>query len=193
MSSYFKGPVEVIHMGRTGAAAAADALDGAAGVTCFDTKGLRMTNTSHGWIAGSTLEIGGTTNYNGMRYLRAVAANYMHFNVDTFVAETFTTSDYVYPWIKLKRGTAWKLLQFEMHLSAASATSEDLTLDMDADKGSYYDTNLYTKDMNGVTDILWIPGEGKGVIFMPDDRLKLAWANSNTKNWGAKFIIQTER
>ena len=185
-------PIEVIHMGRAALAAAADALDAAAAVSIRDGRGIAITNTAHGWYAGSTLEITDTTSHNGMRYLDSVAADTMNFLCRSFIAETFTTSDYVNPWIWFNSDRRWELLQFEMHLSAAGNTAENVTLQKDANMGAAWDTVIYSKDTNGVADIIWTPP--KGVVFGGKDRLKLAWANGGTaRNWGATFYFRRER
>lgn len=189
-----KSPIEVIYMGRAALAAAADALDAAAGATALNAKAIDITNSAHGWYVGSTLEITGTTNYNGMsRLLANPDANSMVMSCDAFIAETFTTADYVNPWINFDDDRRWELLQFEMHLSADGDAAENVTLQKDANiLADIFDTVIYTKDTNGISDILWTPP--KAVIMEGKDRLKLAWANGGTaRNWGAAFWYRRER
>ena len=46
--------------------------------------------------------------------------------------------------VTVPEGRAYKLLAVSCHFSAAPSTSESLTVTMDADEGSAYDTALYT-------------------------------------------------
>ena len=189
-----KSPIEVIYMGRAALAAAADAVDAGAVASALDGKAVDITNSGGGWYTGSTLEITHTINYDGMSTILAQPdVNSMVMSCNGFIAETLTTDDDVNPWIFFNDDRRWELLQFEMHLSAAGDAAENLTLQKDANVlADIFDTTIYTKDTNGVQDIIWTPP--KGVILEGKDRLKLAWANGGTaRNWGATFYYRRER
>lgn len=188
-----KSPIEVIYMGRAALAAADDALDAATCTGKLDGKAVYLKNTAHGWYAGSTLEITGTTNYDGMSKVLVSIADYMTMSCDGFISEAITTDDDVNPWIFFNDDRRWELLQFEMHLSAAGDAVENVTLQKDANVlADIFDTVIYTKDTNGISDIIWTPP--KGIVLEGKDRLKLAWANGGTaRNWGATFYYRRER
>ena len=59
------------------------------------------------------------------------------------------------------------LLEFRFHLAAAPAATYNLTIDLDANAGSAYDTRLFTKDMNGLTDYIWPEPSSIGMRAFP--------------------------
>ena len=145
-----------------------------------DLQSTRFTLTAHGFAAGSELLIKGTTNYNGMAYLNAIDTNTIDIR-RKYVAETPDgTND------KIAAGITYpgrfEFLGFALHLNAACATTEDLEIAVDADKGSAWDFKIYDEDMNGTQDIIWQPSEP--VILAAKDLVEFSWANAGAKTWG---------
>lgn len=145
-----------------------------------------LTDTSHGLLAGSLLYIQGSVNYNGLRKLSSVPdANSMYVYA-AFVAETLAGTE---TW-KTMYGdnTPYEFLGFEVTLSAASATSENLTITIDSDFGSAFDNLIYSKDMNGfqhINNMFDVPRK-----LSADDKINVAWANSNSRTWGIKLFTK---
>lgn len=82
---------------------------------------------------------------------------------------------------------AFKLLEMRVHLSSASATSEDLTITLDSGAGAAYDVELYSKDMNTVVDLVVTFTDR---YFISTDDLDFAWANSNSRTYGIEIKYQ---
>ena len=82
--------------------------------------------------------------------------------------------------ITLGNGILDKLV-VKMHLSAASATSENFTVTLDSTTGAAYDAVLYTKDMDTVADVLV---QITDVFAATGDKLVFAWANTDTRTFG---------
>ena len=86
-------------------------------------------------------------------------------------------------------GTVAKdIKEVRVHLSSASATSENLVISVDSRHGSAYDVVLVTQDMNTVQNLAWSPD---GIIHMEEgDKLLVTWANTNTRTWGLEVICE---
>jgi hypothetical protein len=150
-----------------------------------DLRAAVFTSNAHGLLAGSDIFFQNLANndYNGLRSIHAVATNTITIKLapnQPYAALTPAGTELWFcgVWYPVD----WLLLGFDLHLSAASATSENLVLSRDADAGTHYDTNLYTKDMNAVQDIVYMldipfPMSGKDVA-------KFTWANTNSRTWG---------
>jgi hypothetical protein len=152
---------------------------------------VRLTSTDHGFKAGDVpggkeancVFIQGTTNYDGLRRIIAVAANTLDI-LAKFVAETPGGTEIARP--ALQFDDDWLLHGFKLHLASASATSENLVCSVDANKGAAWDVNIYTKDMNTVQDVIRmfdIP-----IIIAPKDIVYFTWANTNNQLWGLEVI-----
>ena len=147
---------------------------------------VTMPSTDHGLKASTWIYIQGTINYNGLRYITAVAAN--TFNIyAVFNAETPAGSET----IKTMVGFAddWELLGYELTLDAASATAEDLTVTKDANQGAAWDVNILTEDMN--TDQYIIDqGETFPIFCKGGTKIDFAWANTNNKLYGLTVRVK---
>ena len=88
----------------------------------------------------------------------------------------------------LAPGVAFELKEVRLHLDAASATAENFTITVDSITNAVYDTVLLAKDMNAVTNYVWIPDNRR--FFFATDELDFAWGNSNTKTWGLEVLWQ---
>jgi len=204
MSLYLKG--SQIEMYRfEGAAAMNGTLDSAAVVDVSssfpDIQRQRsgvvdITDTGHGYVAGDRADIPnhifiqGSTNYDGLRRIHSVPdANSLYLRA-LYTAENMTTSVIIRPALQFDED--WLFRGFKLHLSAASATSENLVISVDADAGSSFDFNIITEDMNTIQDI--------GQMFMEDpwfisrdDILYVTWANSDSRTWGLELLAQRLR
>ena len=76
--------------------------------------------------------------------------------------------------------------EVRLHLNEASATVENFVIQLQSNKGSQYDVKLYSKDMNGMQDIIYQPE--KPHHFDPADKLKFTWTNTDSKTWGLEII-----
>jgi len=125
--------------------------------------------------------------YNGLRRLWAVTTN--NFTIllkRPFVALTPAGTELWF--VGTSYDEPWELLGFDLHLNAASATTENLILAKDAKAGAAFDAKLYSKDMNTVQDIVY---RFDPVVQMnAGDVAKMTWANSNTKVWGVKLYAR---
>ncbi len=83
-----------------------------------------------------------------------------------------------------------KLLQVNLHLSAASATSENLTITLNSDVGTAYDLNIVTQDMDTIADLLLTSEDLGTFIIFGDDTVDFAWTNTNARTWGLEIIYQ---
>jgi hypothetical protein len=137
-----------------------------------------ITSTDHGFKANSYVWIDGTTYYDGMRYIEAVAANTITVR-GAYTAENTAGTETIKAAVYVER--PWELLGFQVHLNTASATSENLVVAVDAEKGSSYDVKLYSKDMNGIQDVVYKfdPPEP----MEPKDVVTFTWANTNDTTW----------
>ncbi len=91
----------------------------------------------------------------------------------------------------LAPGVPFKLKEVRVHLSAASATSENLTLTMDAAAGVNYDAVLLTKDLNTLTSYVYSFEDER--YFTDSDEIDFAWANSDTRTYGLEIVYQIYR
>jgi hypothetical protein len=161
--------------------------------TYKDTKPgvVRITSSDHGYKASPTpfgdlppnvIFVSGTTNYDGMRKLLAVATNSIDV-VAPFVAETPGGSEILRPGFKF--GHEVDFHGFEVHLSTASGTVENLVVAVDSAQGAAWDRTLYTIAMNGVQD--YIEMCDPPIRIAPGDQVYVTWANTNDTLWGLKL------
>lgn len=93
--------------------------------------------------------------------------------------------------VTLAPGVPFKLVEVRIHLDAATATSEDFTLTMDAAAGAAYDHVILAKDLDTLTDYTYFFEYDR--YFTDDDEIDFAWANTNTKTYGLEIVYQTYR
>ena len=155
-----------------------------------------LTDTAHGLLAGSLLYIQATDYYNGLRKVVSLPdANSMVIYAK-FVAETLANTDtwktmFTYDnWINgsLVAGPDYEFCGFEVTLDAASATSENLVITVDAAFGSAFDTEIYSKDMNGIQHINYMFDEPRRLSG--GDKIDVVWVNTNAKTWGIKLFTR---
>ena len=155
---------------------------------------VTMQGDAHGFLAGPSVQdfncvyILSTDNYDGLRRIHSVATNTINIFAK-FVAETTATGDTFRT--MYKSPYPYEFLGFEIHLNAASATSENLTVNRDCVRGSTFDTNLFTKNMNGVEDIVERHNENESILCDANDTIDLKWDNSNSQIWTVKFFVKS--
>lgn len=78
--------------------------------------------------------------------------------------------------------------EVRLHLNAASATAENFVIQLVSSRGSLYNINLYTKNMNTVQDLAYQPV--KPHEFGAEDSLTFTWTNTNLKTWGMEIVYK---
>lgn len=167
--------------------AAADASSG------FDRRAIDLADTTHGLIAGSDIffdNIKASTTYlsNQMRNIISLPdANSMVVSLDRREAFAAVTPAGTEGWcVGYTNPNPYFFLGFELHLNAADASGEALTITKDAKAGTYWDTLLFNKaSMIGVTDIIWFPAIR--IPLLGGDVIKFAWTNTGGKTWGVQI------
>lgn len=155
-----------------------------------------LTDTGHGLLAGSLLYIQGSVNYNGLHKMASVPdANSMYIYAK-FIAETLAGTETwktMFTYDSVDRGNVligspFEFLGFEVTLSAASTTPENLTVIVDANAGPAFDNEIYKKDMNGIQYINNMFTEPRKLSG--GDKIDVAWVNTNAKTWGIKLFTR---
>jgi len=192
-----KQPIEVINF--SGAKKTYEALDAEAAVDAGrgginEAQLTTLQGDAHGFLAGPSAQdfncvyVLGTTNYDGLRRIHAVATNYITIFAP-FVAETTATGDTFRTAYKSK--FPYEFLGFEAHFSAASATSESLIVARDSVKGSTFDTTIYSEDMNGLQDVVYRFNDNEAIPCDANDVIDLTWSNSNSVTWTVRFYVRS--
>jgi len=154
-----------------------------------------ITSTAHGFLAGPTLwkptcaYILGSTNYAGLKRILSVPDANSLYIFSPYTAETPAGTETLRTAYASKY--PFEFLGFEIHLSAASATSENLVIARDSVLGSTYDTKIYSKDMNAIQDIIYMIPKDEPVLCDADDVIDLTWDNTNTKTWTINFFVRS--
>lgn len=154
---------------------------------------VRLTSTDHGFKASpnqkqsNLIFVQGTTNYDGLRVVLAVAANTLDI-IAPFVAETPSGSETLRPGLQFDE--RYLFVGFKVHLSSACATAEDLVISVDADRGSAWDFNVFTENMNGVSDRAENYSGDNEIVLQPDDILYCTYANTDNRTWGLELIAK---
>jgi len=146
--------------------------------------------TGHGFKASSgklqsLVYIQGSTNYDGLRKIHAVATNTITI-VAKYVAETFAGTETVKT--MYSDDHPFEFLGFKVTLNAASATSENLTITIDSKVGSAFDNLIYSRDMDTIADInnmFDVPRK-----CFPGDKIDVAWDNTDDRTWAIELITR---
>jgi len=164
--------------------------DAADGGWAGDKQLTTLPSTDHGFKASigslqSLVYIQGTTNYDGLRRIHAVAANTITIEAK-YVAETFGGTETVKT--MYSNNHPFEFLGFEVTVAAAVVATESLTIIIDADAGPAFDNEIYSKAMAGITYI-------NNMFDVPrkcnaGDKIDVAWANSNDNLWGIKLFTR---
>lgn len=83
----------------------------------------------------------------------------------------------------------YELVDVRIHNDSSPTTSETFTITLDANLGTMYDSVIYSIDMSGVSDLLWIPD--RHTYFSASDTLSFAWNNSDAVEYG--LVIRYRR
>lgn len=86
----------------------------------------------------------------------------------------------------LAPNTPFQLEEIRVHLSAAAATVENLTVTVDSGTNAVYDVVLLTQAMNTVADVVYQPT--RPLFFEKGDEIDVAYANTNTRTYGLEII-----
>lgn len=180
----------------TGAKALNTTLDNAAAVDAGrDPVTLEplttLPSTTHGFLASSgkltsLVFITGSTNYDGLRRIYAVAANTITVYAK-YVAETFVGTETVR--CAIQPNYPFEYHGIEVTLSAAGGAAEALTLTKDSILGSAFDHVFHnTADMTSVQYV--DDREDPPKVCEANDILILGYANSGAKTFGAKIFTR---
>ena len=155
---------------------------------------VRIPATAHAFDAGSAVYIEGTTNYNGLYELVAVAANTFDIRA-SFVAETFAGGGAETAAFVITSGTVsrvpWELAGFAIHADAAMGVGS-ITFTVDNEDGADFDfviTDL-TTDLNGLTDYSEMLAFEKRIPLKANDLVRVAWANAGGDDYGLKVYYR---
>lgn len=175
----------------SGTAAMATTLDNAAAVNAGSGL-VTMPATAHGFKVGTTVAISGSTNYDGLYEIQAVAANTFNI-IATFTAETFAGTETVQAAVgMIGNSDRWALKKLELHLSAAAATAENFTATLDAQAGAYYDAVLAVQAMAGVSDVVVEEDAAELVMRDRDDLIRFDYDNTDGRTWGLSVFVIRE-
>ena len=172
--------VEIINVSGSGALNAT--LTAAAAVDLGNGL-IRLPISADIFNAGSLVYIENTDAYDGIREVVSTATGYINIR-SNFTAETFSTADTVT--VAISPGHSFELIEVEIHMSAVPTTSEDFSVTKDAGLGANYDTQVRKIDFSDeLTDPswIWVPS-GRLIYPDPDDKLRVAWNNSDAKTYG---------
>ena len=86
----------------------------------------------------------------------------------------------------IELGGAGQIEEFRIHLDAASATAEDLTVTLLSASAAVYNMALVTQDMNTVQDLVWQPT--RPIVTFPGDQARVQWTNTNGRVYGMELI-----
>ncbi len=155
-----------------------------------------LTDTAHGLLEGSNLYIQGSVNYNGIRLIKSIPDVNSMIIFAQFVAETLAGTETWKTMItydemiqgQLVPSSPFEFMGFEITLDAACATSENLTVTLDAARGSAWDNLIYSKDMDTHTDINYMFDEPR--YCEQGDKIDVAFANTDTNLWGIRLFTR---
>lgn len=89
-------------------------------------------------------------------------------------------------------GLNCNITEVRLHLSAAGATAEKFTAQLDSGEGTVFDLLSVSQDMNGETDFHRIY-DGRGMILDSSDKVDFAYPNTDARTWGLKIIYEELR
>lgn len=145
--------------------------------------------TANGLKAGNQIIIAGTTNYNGVHTIQAVATNTVNITA-TYVAETFAGTETYKTCFQIDDGGDFQIMEARLTLSAAGGASENYTITLDSTNGAAWDCTLESADMNALAyrDTVW--GITERRYFNAADVLLFQYVNTNSRTWGLELIFR---
>jgi predicted nucleotidyltransferase len=90
--------------------------------------------------------------------------------------------------VTLAPSRAFRLIEVRIHLDAASATPESVTITLDSSIGTSYDAVLLTQSLNTYQDFVWVPDNNR--YFTEDDEIDFAYLNSEGNIWGLEVLYE---
>ena len=187
MSLLFSSGTNVYHFGGDGPFSrtlnAAAVVDG--GRNGEGQPLVTIADTSTDVNVGDFIYIESTENYDGLHKIFKQATNSFDIQA-TFVVETLANTDDIL--VTVTEDEKWQFIGFELHATTANSTSENLTVSVDAKRGASWDTNIYTKDMNTIVDLIYYPD--KPVLLEANDLVEFVYANTDTVTWGLKVFTK---
>ena len=154
------------------------------------TGAVVVTITAHGMTVGNTIIISGTTNYDGVHTITAIAANTITINA-TFVAETPAGSETYKQCFIPPGGEDFQVMEVRFTLSAAGGSAEAYTIDLDSGNGAAWDAELDTvADTTATASDIWKAWEERR-YFDSDDKITFEYANTNSRTWGIELIYRS--
>lgn len=180
-----KDEIKVSGTGALNATLAATAVVQVGDVALGEVK--FTTSAAHGFLAGSHVIIEGTTNYDGVHEITSVPSTTTFQIKHAYTAETPAGTETVK--IAIKPNAPFQFVGFSIHLSAAPTTSENFTITVDANDGSAFDVNIYTRDFStdSDVDIIWTMPDDDQQIYKKDDLIRVAWTNTDGRTYGIKL------
>ena len=82
-----------------------------------------------------------------------------------------------------------KLKELRFHLSGAATTSESFTLSIDSGSGTAYDVLILSEDMQGETDVFYMP-ENPIPLTSAVDAFSVQYTNTDSLTWGLQLIFE---
>jgi len=80
------------------------------------------------------------------------------------------------------------VVSVKLHLEVVGGVSENITIDVDSNKGRKFDMNILTHDMEEVVDLFWFPDTL--LAFQDGDKIDFKYANSNVRNYGLEVVYR---
>jgi len=161
----------------------------------YERGAARLTCTAHGYLAGSLIYLSGFTGVltylNGLKRILAVATN--TFDVSCRQGKVVVTSD---PGGTETARVAATLDEdflyegFSWDLTVAAATTEDLEVVVDADKGAHFDSKIFDQDTSGSKNITNKEPAGEKIDLKANDLVVATWANGGNKTWGFRILLR---
>uniref|UniRef100_A0A6M3IKN9 Uncharacterized protein n=1 Tax=viral metagenome TaxID=1070528 RepID=A0A6M3IKN9_9ZZZZ len=174
------------HLYASGAKSMSDTITAGA-ITLNGDGTVTVTVNAHGFAVDSMVYYQGTTAYNGLHKLTAVAANTQTFAVTNEIAETMggtETCDII-----VKPEVPFTLHEVRLNVGVAATTAENFTMQLDSGYGAAWDCILDTVPMAGETDIHRMPT--RPMRFQAGDALLFDWTNTDAKTWSIEIVYGT--
>lgn len=91
--------------------------------------------------------------------------------------------------VTVPAGQVYQLISITLHLDGTPTTSESLTITLDANAGSAYDTVLFSLDLSlaPTVDLVYTPEQP--LIFEGEDIVSIAFANTETNTYGLQVTM----
>lgn len=88
-------------------------------------------------------------------------------------------------------GAIYRVMSLTVHFSAAPTTSENLTITLDANAGTQYNTLIYSVDPSATsaTDIVWYP-DGWEWMLEGGDAVDVTFANTDANTVAAQLTFK---